>query len=177
MLPTEVMNELVDRLDHDIRFEDLTRETFDLPTWYVAEALIPAIASCLGVRIWITNRKETSLRGETETHRMLSMFGGVQDIDTAYWLFEHIEESIGADTTEFVNKYAFSINDRRLMQFEAARVSEIKQQLKEVIDYNHDEKEAIIRPAFARLNLKLTRKKITYVNHAQASLGGGISLT
>lgn len=158
-LCTEDMNDLVDRLEHPVRETDLTQELYDLPDFCISESLLNDIGRCVGVRVWIARRRETNMHGKVETHRFFAAFGIRQDVDTAAWLFDRCETTIGERTVEYVNRHAFSLNDVKLIQFQQNEVASIRKQLRGTIDYSHDAKEAVINPAFALLNIKFTRKK------------------
>jgi hypothetical protein len=155
------MNDLVDRLDHPIT--GLTRELFDLPPFSLAEHLLPAIAKCVGVRIWITTRREENISGEIESHRFFAVFGCQQDVDTTSWLFDRIEDTLGQQTAEYVNEHIFSLTDKRILEFQRQQLIEIREQLTQIIDYSRAEKDALIEPAFASLNIKIVRKKKDHV--------------
>lgn len=159
MLTLDELHYVVDRLEHQIDPSFLTRELIDLAQHSAARHLINDIAKCVGVRMWVTHRNEINMSGETEEHKFVSVFGLQTDVETAMWLFELIDERIAQNTSEYANTHIFSTTPDGLIRFTSNQISIIRSQLSQIVDYCGTAKEAVIAPAFAQLNIKITRNK------------------
>jgi len=168
MLTSDDLSELIERLDAvAIQDEDITKGTIDFPENNPVVHLIEPIAKCVGVRMWTSTRTETNLlTGQTEQHKCITVFGLHCDVDTVYWLFERATERLETILSNYLQRHLFELghDSRRVMRFRFQTVKEIQKQLEQITDYLGEQKNEIISAAFARLNIRIVRKKVDLTN-------------